>query len=109
TAEKIKQKAVEKEWKQYASKLSLKWNTPVLPIFFEGQNSKVFHIANKINQTFKYSVLMYELCKKMGKNVDVHIGDLIEFKKIKEIGDLKMITNYLYNQTYNLDPENKLI
>ena len=45
----------------------------------------------------------------MGKNVDVHIGDLIEFKKIKEIGDLKMITNYLYNQTYNLDPENKLI
>tara|TARA_Y100000590_G_scaffold286849_1_gene322730 strand:+ start:8728 stop:9555 length:828 start_codon:yes stop_codon:yes gene_type:complete len=107
TAKKLKEKALEKEWKLYASKLSLKWNTPVLPMFFEGQNSSIFHIANKIGQTFKYSVLMYELCKKIGSDVNVHIGNLISYNKIKSIGDLKQITKYLYDQTYDLDPDNK--
>ena len=107
TAKKLKEKALEKEWKLYASKLSLKWNTPVLPMFFEGQNSSIFHIANKIGQTFKYSVLMYELCKKIGSDVNVHIGNLISYNKIKSIGDLKQITKYLYDHTYDLDPDNK--
>ena len=106
TADKIRKKVVEKEWKQYASKLSLKWKVPVLPFFFEGQNSNVFHLANKIGQTFKYSVLMYELCKKMGKEINVHIGDLINIDTIKSIGDLKNITKYLHKKTYELDPEN---
>ena len=106
TAKKIKLKAVEKEWKQYVAKLSLKWQSPVLPIFFEGQNSNVFQLANKIGQTFRYSVMMYELRKKMGKNINVHIGSLINYNIIKSIGGLKEITNYLRKETYKLDPEN---
>ena len=104
-ADAVKEKAVEKEWKQYPSKLSLRWNTPVLPIFFEGQNSNVFHLANKIGQTFKYSVLMYELRKKMGTEINVHIGKLINFEKISSIGDLKKITQFLHKETYKLDPD----
>ena len=103
---KFKEKIIEKEWKTFASKLSLKCKAPVLPVFFEGQNSKVFHFANKISQTFRYSVMMYELRKKMGKNINVHIGDLIDYETIKSIGGLKEITDHLRQETYRLDPEN---
>ena len=106
TDKKYKQKIIEKEWKTFASKLTLKSKSPVLPFYFEGQNSKVFHYANKIGQTFRYSVLMYELRKKMGKTINVHIGSLIDNDKIKSIGGLKEITDYLRQETYNLDPEN---
>jgi len=107
STKKLKQKAVDKEWKTFVSKLALKCKTPILPLFFEGQNSNVFHIANKINQTLRYSVMMYELCKRMGKEINVHVGDLIKYEDIKEIGDLKEITKYLRNQTYKLDPDNR--
>ncbi|PPR41658.1 MAG: hypothetical protein CFH22_00694 [Alphaproteobacteria bacterium MarineAlpha5_Bin12] len=107
STKKLKQKAVEPEWKTFVSKLALKYKTPILPLFFEGQNSNVFHIANKINQTLRYSVMMYELCKRMGKEINVHVGDLIEYETIKSIGDLKKISKFLRSETYKLDPDSK--
>ena len=104
---KPKIKAIDSEWKQFTSKLSIRTRSPVLPMFFEGQNSELFHIANKMGQAFRYSLMMYELKRKIGKNIKVHIGQVIPFEKIKEIGDLKEITKYLRKKTYDLDPDNK--
>ena len=105
---KLKSKAIDGEWKQFTSKLAIKTKSPVLPMFFEGQNSHLFHIANKIGQTFRYSLMMYELKRKIGDNIKVHIGDVISFENIKGIGDLKEITKYLRHKTYSLDPDNKI-
>ena len=102
---KPKIKAIDSEWKQFTSKLALRTQSPVLPMFFEGQNSELFHIANKIGQTFRYSLMMYELKRKIGKSIKVHIGDTVPFDTIKKIGDLKEITNFLRKKTYSLDPE----
>ena len=99
-------KADDGDWKHFTSKLAIKTNTPVLPIFFEGQNSQLFHIANKIGQTFRYSLMMYELKRKIGDTINFHIGDLIESKIIREIGDLKEITKFIRAKTYSLDPSN---
>jgi len=103
---KPKIKAVDSEWKQFTSKLALRTKSPVLPMFFEGQNSELFHIANKMGQAFRYSLMMYELKRRIGKKVKVHIGSLIPSKTIKEIGDLKEITKFLRKKTYELDPDN---
>ena len=105
---KMNKKAVEHKWKNFASKLALKCKSPVLPMYFEGKNSNAFHLANKIGQTFRYSLMMYELRKKIGKEINIHIGKLIDYKKIKLIGNLNEITNYFHQETYNLDPEKYL-
>ena len=97
-------KAIDGEWKNFTSKLAVRSNSPVLPIFFEGQNSPFFHIANKLGLTFRYSLMMYELKRKIGDTVDLHIGKIISVKKIRKIGDLKGITKYIRNKTYELDP-----
>ena len=91
-------------WKQFTSKLAMRTNSSILPMFFEGQNSHFFHIANKLGQTFRYSLMMYELKRKIGHTVDVHIGEAISEEKIKQIGDLKEITKFIRQKTYNLDP-----
>ncbi len=101
-------KAIDSEWKQFTSKLAIKTKSPVLPMFFEGQNSELFHIANKMGQTFRYSLMMYELKRKIGKTIKVHIGDIIPYKNLKDIGDLKEITKYLRKKTYALDPDRYL-
>ena len=97
-------KADDGVWKQFTSKLAIKTNSPILPMFFEGQNSELFHIANKIGQTFRYSLMMYELKKKIGETIDVHIGEIITNDQLKEIGNLLEITEYIRKKTYFLDP-----
>ena len=89
-------------WKQFTSKLALKTGSPILPFFFEGQNSQLFHIANKMGQTFRYSLMMYELKRKIGKTINMHVGKIIEAKDLKKIGDLKEITKLIRHRTYSL-------
>ena len=48
--------------------------------------------------------MMYELKRKIGDTIHLHIGDIIESNKIKEIGDLKEITKFIRKKTYALDP-----
>ena len=107
TKSKISKKIVanDGDWKQFTSKLAIRTNSPVLPMFFEGENSLLFHIANKIGQTFRYSLMMYELKRKIGDTVHLHIGKIIDSDKLKEIGDLKEITKFIRKQTYSLDPK----
>ena len=82
----------------------MRTNSPILPMFFEGQNSQLFHIANKIGQTFRYSLMMHELKRKIGDTVYLHIGEVIKASKLKKIGDLKEITKFIREKTYSLDP-----
>ena len=50
--------------------------------------------------------MMYELKRKIGHTVNLHIGSLIPFQKMEEIGDLAKITKFLKEQTYSLAPKN---
>ena len=104
---KKKTKAHDGEWKQFTSKLVIKTKSPVLPIYFEGQNSQLFHIANKMGLTFRYSLMMYELKRKIGDTINLHVGEIIPFSQLNEIGDLIKITKYLRQKTYALDPNIK--
>ena len=69
---KLKTKAHDGDWKQFVSKLIVKTKSPVLPSYFEGQNSQLYHIANKMGQTFRYSLLMHELTRKIGDTINLH-------------------------------------
>ena len=98
-------KADDGEWKQWVSKLILKTKSPVLPIFFDGQNSQWYHIANKLGLTFRYSLCMYELKRKIGDNIYMYFGSLISYDHLSKIGDIREITRYLRSVTYSLDPQ----
>ncbi len=98
-------KADDGQWKQWVSKLILKTKSPVLPIFFDGQNSQWYHLANKLGLTFRYSLCMFELKRKIGDNIDMYFGSLIPYEDLAKIGDLKAITRYLRSITYALDPD----
>jgi len=102
---KFKTKANDGEWKQFVSKLIVKTKSPVLPVYFEGQNSHLYHIANKMGQTFRYSLLMYELTRKIGDTINLHFGKIIPNADFEKIDDLIEITKFVRNKTYSLDPE----
>ena len=98
-------KADDGEWKQWVSKLILKTKSPVLPIYFDGQNSQWYHMANKLGLTFRYSLCMYELKRKIGDDIYMYFGSLISYENLAKIGDIKEITKHLRSVTYSLDPQ----
>ena len=100
-------KADDGEWKQWVSKLILKTKSPVLPIFFDGQNSQWYHVANKLGLTFRYSLCMYELKRKIGDSIYMYFGSIISYEHLAKIGDIKEITGYLRSVTYALDPQKR--
>jgi len=102
---KLTTKAHDGDWKQFVSKLIIKTKSPVLPSFFEGQNSQLYHIANKMGQTFRYSLLMHELTRKIGDTINLHFGRVIPFSEFEKIGNLIDITKYIRGETYSLDPK----
>ena len=102
---KLKTKAHDGDWKQFVSKLVIKTKSPVLPSYFEGQNSQLYHIANKMGQTFRYSLLMHELTRKIGDTINLHFGKVIPFSDFEKIGNLIEITKHIRNKTYSLDPK----
>ena len=98
-------KADDGEWKQWVSKLILKTKSPVLPVYFDGQNSQLYHLANKIGQTFRYSLCMYELKRKIGDEIYMYFGSLIPYENRVKIGDIKESTSYLRSVSYSVDPQ----
>ena len=97
-------KAHDGEWKQFVSKLIVKTKSPVLPSYFEGQNSQFYHIANKMGQTFRYSLLMFELTRKIGDTINLHFGRIIPYADFEKADSLIEITKLIRKKTYSLDP-----
>ena len=95
---------IKDDWKLFTAKIIQQTKTSVLPIYFDGKNGLLFNIfADKLkNQTLKYSSYIHETKKKIGKEIIIFIGEIIEFEKIKSISDRNELTNYLKYETYKL-------
>jgi hypothetical protein len=58
-----------------------------------------------MGQTFRYSLLMHELTRKIGDTINLHFGKVIPFSDFEKIGNLIEITKYIRKKTYSLDPK----
>jgi len=77
-------KAVEHEWNPFTAKMILKSNAVVVPVYFEGQNSRIFQIVQIFSATLRQSLMMHEIKVNIGKPQRPKIGPLIERDVIDE-------------------------
>ena len=104
TARSLKSNAVDDEWKLFPAKLIHQTKTDILPVYFDGKNGLLFHLfASKIkNQTLKYSTYIHETRKKIGKEITIYSGKLINYEEVEMIKDRTELTNFLKKTTYSL-------
>jgi putative hemolysin len=94
--------AVDLEWKSLAATLALSTGADILPVFFRGQNSRLFHMAANVHLTLKYSLLFHEVRNKIGSRITATIGDIIPNEKLRAIGDSRAVTNFLKQATHGM-------
>jgi putative hemolysin len=72
---------------------------PVVPIFFPGQNSRMFHIASHIGVTTRMAYLLHEVANKIGESFSARIGDVLPYDAMKEMRDPRVLCRYLRDKT----------
>ncbi len=98
----------EAEWGTFTSKLILHTDAQVVPIFFQGSNSRAFQIANRISDTCRQSLLMYEIKKAFGKDQAPVVGKPIGRDVLdKYKTDAEGLMAFLRQTTLDLDPKAK--
>ena len=93
-------------WAENIIKVIKKSKQPVVPIYFQGQNSKMFHFLGKIHPRLRTVRLIHEMFNKAGTTVKVRFGQPITPEEIAVFGnDIEALGKYLRNRTYALEAE----
>jgi putative hemolysin len=95
-------KAKDAQWKKFTSKIVKATDTPVLPVFFHGQNSRLFQIIGNFNLKLKLLMFFHEICNMMGKEVYLTIGSILDYTDYGSVLDGNDLIDFLYNETEKL-------
>ncbi|MBI1171680.1 acyltransferase [bacterium] len=60
-------RAVEAEWNVFTHKMIARSGATILPIYFSGQNSRIYQIANLVSATLRQGLLLYEIKRSLFK------------------------------------------
>ena len=75
---------IEREWNPFTAKMIQRAKATVVPVYFPGQNSRWYQIANKISATLRQGLLIYEVVHAMGKPQAPVVGKPISAVEIEE-------------------------
>jgi len=94
-------RAVDAEWKNFTASLIVSAKAPVVPVYFAGQNSRLFQIASHISMTLRLSLFFKEVYDKIGSEIHVRIGEAIPYTELEKL-DRKDLMEHLRKATYAL-------
>jgi putative hemolysin len=94
--------AVDSRWQPFVAQLIQRSQATVAPIWFGGQNSRLFQIASHLSQTLRLSLIFYEVKTRIGATLPVAIGAPIPFAEIAQIKDRQALADALRARTYAL-------
>ena len=94
-------------WRNFTAKMIAKSDAVVVPIFFEGRNSRLFQLASHLHVTLRMGLLIREFKARINKPVRVLIGKPIAADALAGLKkDPKACMDFLRKATYelSLDP-----
>ena len=94
--------AIDAEWKNLTARLISQAKAPVAPVYFAGQNSRMFQLASHVSMTLRLSLLFREVHRRIGSELHVRIGDVIPYEQLATIADRQAFMNHLRQSTYAL-------
>ncbi len=93
-------------WRSFTAKMVTKSNATVVPIYFDGHNSRMFQLASHLHYTLRMGLLIKEFRARVGTPVRVVIGQPIDPAEIaKRSKDTREMMDFLRKSTYALSPK----
>lgn len=97
----------EPAWSNHIGSLVRRTQATVLPVYFPGSNSTLFHAAGLIHPRLRTSLLLREFCNREGTTVPMSVGHPITYSRLKKFEDDESLTRYLRIHTFVLHQRGK--
>ncbi|MEX0680011.1 MAG: GNAT family N-acyltransferase [Balneolales bacterium] len=97
-----KRKIVEPQWDDSVAGLIRKTEASVLPVYFDGFNGILFQLIGLVHPRLRTAMLPKEMLNKQDRDIDICIGKLINFSKLKLFESDKEMIHYLRQRTFML-------
>jgi len=109
TAKKGFGRAEDLPWKIFPAKLIQSARASVIPIYFEGQNGRLFHLASRVSMTLRISLLIREFRRLSGSTITAHVGRLMSWEALSEGNDRKDLLSKLYSAVFSMAPPRRAL
>lgn len=92
----------DKQWQYSALKFIKQQKVPVVPVHFQGNNSKLFYLLGSINSSLSQMKLPTEILHQRKKAVKIRIGHSISVPEQDKFADIYQYGRFLRARTYCL-------
>ncbi len=90
-------------WRTFSAKMISRSNATVVPVFFEGFNSRRFHVAGRMSRTLRTALLVNEFKRRINKPVNIAVGEPLDRDALDAyIKDPRALMDFLRDSTYDL-------
>nr|WP_280115474.1 lysophospholipid acyltransferase family protein [Roseibium hamelinense] len=104
TAAKPFGRAEELPWKTFTAKMIRSSKATVLPLYFDGQNSWIFHLVSRFSLTLRLSLYVREFRRILGSVITARVGTPITFETLAGFKDQKEIMDFLQTKVMQMRP-----
>jgi putative hemolysin len=104
TAENPFGKAEELPWKAFTARLIQQSGATILPVYFEGQNSALFHFISRYSLSLRLALLVLEFRRHIGASVRATVGSPVSLAEVTAGADGGSIVDELYLRVHRLAP-----
>ncbi|MDR1860045.1 MAG: lysophospholipid acyltransferase family protein [Bacteroidales bacterium] len=94
---------IDKQWSYTVLKFIAKAKVPVVPVYFSGSNSWLFHLMGRIHPMLRTAKLPSELLNKKHRKIKVRIGAPISVAEQETFTETYQFGRFLRAKTYCLD------
>ena len=90
------------EWKRFTAKLIQVSQATVVPLFFHGQNSRLFHVVSQFSLTLRLALLLWEVKRRMHSTIKVTVGTPLPYRTLSHLKDRQALLDHLRAHVYSL-------
>jgi putative hemolysin len=94
--------ATDAAWHSFVLKLLRVPDLTIVPVFFHGQNSRLFQIASHIHYALRVALIFRETARRIGKSLRVSVGPPFRASDLAGIASRGEVLNALRARTYSL-------
>jgi putative hemolysin len=89
-------------WRKFICTRIHETQCTVVPIYFHGQNSRLFQFVSKFSMNLRLGLLLHEIMNKRGKTIKIEIGDPITYDEMESYPDRQDLIDFLKDRTMAL-------
>lgn len=98
--------AMDPLWRAFTARMVARSGATVVPVWFEGANSRLFQMASHLNFNLRIALMLHEFHRRMDRPVRLAIGAPIPPGELAGMaGNGKEMMDFLRRRTYALSPK----